>query len=143
MIFECFCVALATQKHSIKINPPQDWGGLGGVDNLMANRISYYDKLSQLFPTGLYFERFYGPWHALSQSAMVAELGETPVAALRPDQSGKICRISFSLSMSLLPVTGKPRSLTGIFLRRGASRSVPTVCPCLSNRWPKRGLRPA
>ena len=38
MNFECFCGAKATQKHSIKINPPQDWGGMGGVDNLMANR---------------------------------------------------------------------------------------------------------
>jgi len=38
MNFECFCAAMAAQKHSIKTNPPQDWGGMGGVDNLMANR---------------------------------------------------------------------------------------------------------
>ena len=38
MNFECFCAAIAAQKHSIKTNPPQDWGGMGGVDNLMANR---------------------------------------------------------------------------------------------------------
>ncbi len=38
MNFECFCNAKALQKHSIKINPPQDWGGLGGVENFMANR---------------------------------------------------------------------------------------------------------
>jgi len=36
MNFECFCNAMALQKHSIKINPPQDWGGMGGVDNFMA-----------------------------------------------------------------------------------------------------------
>ena len=39
MNFECFCAAMAAQKHSIKINPPQDWGGMGGVDNFMANSI--------------------------------------------------------------------------------------------------------
>ena len=39
MNFECFCTAKAVQKHSIKINPPQDWGGLGGVENLKKNRI--------------------------------------------------------------------------------------------------------
>ena len=39
MNFECFCNAMALQKHSIKINPPQDWGGMGGVDNFMAYRI--------------------------------------------------------------------------------------------------------
>jgi len=38
MNFECCCNAMALQQHSIKINPPQDWDGMGGVDNLMANR---------------------------------------------------------------------------------------------------------
>ncbi|MHB0965946.1 MAG: hypothetical protein ACYC36_05770, partial [Bellilinea sp.] len=32
------CAAMAAQKHSIKTIPPQDWGGMGGVDDLMANR---------------------------------------------------------------------------------------------------------
>ena len=39
MNFKCFCNAKALQKHLIKINPPQDWGGMGGVDNFMAHRI--------------------------------------------------------------------------------------------------------
>ncbi len=38
MKFESFCAAVAAQKLSIKTNPPQDWGGLGGVENLIANR---------------------------------------------------------------------------------------------------------
>ena len=39
MNFECFYTAMAVQKHTFNINPLQDWGGMGGVDNFMVNRI--------------------------------------------------------------------------------------------------------